>query len=247
MLGLYRLAARKRLMQPKNSTKERFGWRRVPCAEAEVRLWLVNVGVDPAALLKTSLPLSQDEIARANRFHHPEDRARFMLTRAALRHLLAEATGREAHTLAFSAGPHGKPALVGDEELQFNASHSGALALVGISSRRPIGVDIELMRANIGELALAATFFGDDEHRFLESLEGPARLEAFHRIWTCKEAVLKAFGLGVTAYLKDFSVCLKPAGIDIEPAPGCFKPELATVRAAAVDVPPGYAAAYALA
>jgi 4'-phosphopantetheinyl transferase len=80
------------------------------------------------------------------------------------------------------------------------------------------------------------------------NLEGPARLEAFHRIWTCKEAVLKAFGVGITAYLKDFRVRLKqPAGIAIEPAQGCFAPELAAVRAAGVEAPAGYAAAYALA
>jgi 4'-phosphopantetheinyl transferase len=234
-------------MEPVEHTRERFGWRRAPCADAEVRLWLVDVGADPAALPQTSLPLSQDEIDRANRFHHPEDRARFMLTRAALRHLLAEATGRAAQTLAFCAGAHGKPALVGDEALQFNASHSGALALIGVSSRRPIGVDIELMREAIDELRLARTFFRDDEHNFLAGLAGEGRLEAFYRIWTAKEAVLKAFGVGITAYLKDFRVRLKPAGIDIEPAPGCFKPELAAVGAASVETPAGYAAAYALA
>jgi len=233
-------------MQPAEHLNERFGWRRAPCADAEVRLWLVDVGADPAALPGTSLPLSPDEIERADRLHHPEDRARFMLTRAALRHLLAEATGREAQTLAFCAGHYGKPALVGDD-LQFNASHSGALALIGISARRPIGVDIEQMRGAIDELRLAKTFFREDEHNFIAGLAGGRRLEAFYRIWTAKEAVLKAFGFGVTAYLKDFRVRLNPAGIDIEPAPGCFKPELAAVRAASVEAPAGYAAAYALA
>lgn len=233
-------------MQSAEHLNERFGWRRAPCADAEVSLWLVDVGADPAALPATTLALSPDEIERADRFHHPEDRARFMLTRAALRHLLAEATGREAQTLAFCAGHYGKPALVGDD-LQFNASHSGALALIGISARRPIGVDIEQMRGAIDELRLAKTFFREDEHNFLAGLAGGRRLEAFYRIWTAKEAVLKAFGFGVTAYLKDFRVRLNPAGIDIEPAPGCFKPELAAVRAASVEAPAGYAAAYALA
>ena len=75
-------------MQIVQHVNERFGWRRVACADPEVRLWLVDVGSDPADLPATSLPLSHDEIERANRFHHAEDRARFMLTRAALRHLL---------------------------------------------------------------------------------------------------------------------------------------------------------------
>ncbi len=170
-----------------------------------------------------------------------------MLTRAALRRLLAEATGRPAETLAFSQGPHGKPALAGGEALHFNASHSGALALIGISARRPIGVDIELMRENIDELRLAETFFCYAEHAFLERLEGPARRRAFYRIWTVKEAVLKAFGVGVTTSLKDFRVDLKADGLGIEPTPGCFNLELGAAVADGVEAPAGYAAAYALA
>ncbi len=234
-------------MQPAQFTEDRFGWRRVPCPDPEVRLWLVDVAGDPAALPRAALTLSQDEIDRANRFYRAEDRARFMLARSALRHLLAEATGRQPQTLAFSLGPFGKPSLVGDADLNFNLSHSGAFALIGISARRPIGVDIELMRGNIDELALAEAFFCDGEHRFLAGLEGPPQLEAFYRIWTSKEAVLKAFGVGITTYLKDFRVRLKPAGLDIEPAQGCFTPALAAVRAAGVTAPTGYAAAYALA
>ena len=126
-------------------------------------------------------------------------------------------------------------------------SHSGALALIGISQRRPIGVDIELMRENIEELTLARDFFCGDEHHFLTTLEGAARLEAFYRIWTGKEAVLKAFGVRGHGLSQGFPRALNPAGIDIEPEPGCFTPELAEVRAASVEMPDGYAAAYVLA
>jgi 4'-phosphopantetheinyl transferase len=227
--------------------RNRFGWRRLAVRDAEIKLWLVDVDQKSAALVSDMTPLSGDEIDRANRFLRAEDRARFMLTRAALRRLLAEETGASPETLAFTLGPFGKPALAGAEALHFSVSHSGALALIGMSSNRLIGVDIELMRENIDELALAQSFFCADEHRFLEGLKGAAQLEAFYRIWTCKEAVLKAFGVGITAHLKDFQVELAPAGPSIRPQRNCFTPALARVQVQSIDVPNAYAATLALA
>lgn len=232
-------------MQRKESSLERFGLQRIAIPDPTVELWLVDAG-RTALLSESALILSSDEIDRANRFYRAEDRARFMLTRAALRRLLAEASGLAPQHLAFSLGPFGKPILIGRDDLHFNVSHSSALALIGLSSTRPIGVDIELMRENIDELALAEAFFCDDEHRFIEKLQGAAQLEAFYKIWTCKEAVLKAFGVGITAYLKDFLVQLSPGRLDIRPQRNCFTPALAHVRVESLKVPAEYAAALAL-
>lgn len=227
-------------------TRHRFGFRQVAVRDAAAKLWLVDID-EKSALESDVTPLSGDEIDRANRFLRAEDRARFMLTRAALRHLLAEETGASPEKLVFTVGPFGKPALAGAETLHFSVSHSGALALIGMSLSRLIGVDIELMRENIDELALAQSFFCAEEHRFLEGLEGAVQLEAFYRIWTCKEAVLKAFGVGITAHLKDFQVELAPAGPSIRPQPNCFTPALAHVQVQSIDVPDAYAATFALA
>lgn len=221
------------------------GLQKIESPDATVELWLVDVG-GSAHLAESALVLSGDEIARANRFYRAEDRARFMLTRAALRRLLADASGRRPEDLAFTIGPFGKPVLAGREDLHFNVSHSSALALIGLSPLRPIGVDIELMRENIDELALAEAFFCEDEHRFLKNLEGAAQLDAFYKIWTCKEAVLKAFGVGITAYLKDFLVELGPQRLDIRPQHNCFTPALAQVRVESLEVPAEYAATIAL-
>jgi 4'-phosphopantetheinyl transferase len=232
-------------MEPGEFTDNRFGWRHIACADSEARLWLVDVRAD-AAPPDSALALSRDEMDRAERFYREEDRARFMLTRAALRHLLAEATDLAPEKLVFLRGPHGKPSLAGRADLNFNVSHSGARALIGISARRHIGVDIEQTREKIDERALAEAFFCASELRCIESLDGAERRAAFYKIWTCKEAVLKAFGVGISQYIKDFRVRLRPQGVDLEPEPNCFTPALADVRAGLVDVPGGYAAAFAL-
>ncbi|SFK55312.1 4'-phosphopantetheinyl transferase family protein [Methylocapsa palsarum] len=233
----------------------RSGLRRLGVKDRLFALWRVDLEafrLDPNVL-------SADEQDRANRFLRDEDRRRFALTRAALRHLLANATGLTAAKIRFEAGPYGKPYLAesldvqgGGGRLDFNVSHSGAFALIGIARGRAIGVDIEIMRDTIDELQLARGFFSDEEYRSLASLEGAARLRSFYRIWSCKEAVLKSFGAGITERLRDFSVELTAEGFRLHREAGNLEPgraalDLAAVRVEPLEAPQRYSAAFALA
>jgi 4'-phosphopantetheinyl transferase len=214
---------------------------------AGVALWLAGPagpGEVPEHLWNT---LSRGEKDRANRFRRADNRSLFALTRAALRSLMAEATGVAAGKIAFAEGPYGKPSLVGTHGPHFNVAHSGSWALIGFSGSRDIGVDIEFMRAAGGELDLARSFFSSAEYCFLEGLANGMLRSSFYKIWTCKEAVLKAHGAGISQHLKDFSVELTGDGYAIHPEPNCFSPALASVAVQPVEVPEGYAACYALA
>ncbi len=214
---------------------------------AGVALWLAGPAVPggvPEHLWNT---LSRGEKDRANRYRRAEDGALFALTRGTLRCLLSEATGAPAGKIAFAEGPYGKPCLIGTRGPHFNVSHSGCWALIGFSDSRDIGVDIEFMRAAGGELDLARSFFSTAEYRSLEGLANGTLLRSFYKIWTCKEAVLKAHGAGITKYLKDFSVELTGYGYAIHPEPDCFSSSLASVAVHPVEVPEGYAGCYALA
>jgi 4'-phosphopantetheinyl transferase len=191
--------------------------------------------------------LSDDEMDRANQLFHARDRNLFAMTRAVLRTLLSEATSVPAASIMFAEGPYGKPCLAGIAGPQFNVSHSGSWALIGLSDSRPIGVDIEFERNAGGELDLARTFFSDAEYRALEGLEGGALLQSFYKIWTCKEAVLKALGAGISEHLKAFSVEWTGGRYAIVAEHKCSLPLLASVVANPVEVPGGYAGCYALA
>lgn len=223
---------------------ESLGLRRLACSAPGLALWLVE-GADRAAV--GAEVCSAEEKARADRFLRAEDRNRFLRTRAALRHLLAEAMAAPAKDIRFETGPNGKPFLASALAPHFNASHSGGLGLIGISAHDPIGVDVELIRGDINELELARGFFCPREHHFLAGLQGESRLRAFYRIWTCKEAVLKAFGVGIAINLKDFSVELTSGGVKIHPEPRCFTPALGQILVEPITVPAGYAAVFALA
>ncbi|HEY8031775.1 MAG TPA: 4'-phosphopantetheinyl transferase superfamily protein [Methylocella sp.] len=214
---------------------------------AGVELWLAGPagpGGTPEHLWNILSPGEKD---RANRFRRAEDRALFALTRGTLRQLLSEETDTRPDEIVFAEGPYGKPCLVGLQGPQFNVSHSGCWALIGFSGSRAIGVDIEFMRAAGDELDLARSFFSAAEHGSLEGLANGMLLSSFYKIWTCKEAVLKAYGAGISAHLKDFSVELTKDGYAIHPEPNSFLPALAAVTVQAVEVPDGYAGCYALA
>ena len=214
-------------------------------ASEGVVIWLAG----PAGTAAVPEPLwnrlSLDERNRANRFFHDRDRNLFAMTRAVLRSLLSEAASVPANQILFTEGPHGKPSLLGTKGPQFNVSHSGSWALIGLSDFRPIGVDIELTRNSGDELDLARSFFSDAEYRALERLEEGSRLQSFYKIWTCKEAVLKALGAGISAHLKDFSV--KWTDDQYAIIPECSLPLPASIAAYPVDVPMGYTGCYALA
>jgi 4'-phosphopantetheinyl transferase len=218
----------------------------LPCS-AGVVLWLAgpaDPGGVPPHLWNTLLAAERE---RAKRFINAPDRILFAMTRAVLRTLLSEATSVPADQILFAEEPFGKPRLAGISGPHFNVSHSGSWALIGVSDRRPIGVDIELMRRAGGELELARSFFSDAEYHALEGLDNSELLQAFYKIWTCKEAVLKALGAGISEHLKDFSVELMSDRYAIHAEPNCFLPALASVVANPVEVPRGYAGCYALA
>jgi len=73
-------------------------------------------------------------------------------------------------------------------------SHSAGHALWAASSlHEQIGVDLERIR-RIDELALAELIAHDEEKQLLRALQGQDRSRFFFRLWTLKEALVKAVG-----------------------------------------------------
>lgn len=99
--------------------------------------------------------------------------------------------------------PGGKPAFPGNGEIFFNLSHSGKYAGLAYGKRN-LGLDMESVKR--ADLRVAKRFFRKEEYEYLASLEDGAGADAFCRIWTGKEAVLKAAGKGISASLDGFSV-----------------------------------------
>lgn len=231
-----------------------------PLVPGEVHVWRLDLGPDVAVPAEPGI-LSGDERARAARFHRPADRAQSITSRAALRELLAGYIGSAPAALRFTPGPHGKPALerkFAAAAPGFNVAHSGRLVLLAFSAC-DVGVDVEEVRTGVEVEALARRFFSANEADALAAAPPSERDRVFFRIWTRKEAFLKAYGTGLSSALTAFTTTTLsgaplasirttgglPAGFlsDLEPADG-YAGAVVTVRPARVvtrDWPEGRA------
>lgn len=175
----------------------------------EAQLRLIDLRQATAAEASLRCFLSPDEIDRAGRFHRAADRSRFVTTRGWLRVILARAVASAPERLRFSFGARGKPRLAGAFEeagLNFNVSHSGDYALIGLAVGQAIGVDIEQVRPMPDFESIAAGYFSASETRAIGALPDEDRLRGFFRCWTRKEAFMKATGEGMGIALDAFSV-----------------------------------------
>jgi 4'-phosphopantetheinyl transferase len=166
-----------------------------------VLVWRATTDRPPLSLSRLGEMLSPDEIVRAGHFKFPQHRHRFIAVHAILRMMLAPLVDAPPHEIELSRGPQGKPQL-GNAQfgtgLRFNISHSGDVALFAFALEREVGVDVEVLRTIDDAAQLARRFFSPDEAAQLEREPASNRSAAFLRLWTCKEACVKAFGAGLT-------------------------------------------------
>lgn len=209
---------------------------------ADVEVWHVplEIATSPA---ETPF-LDESERARAMRYRQPADRVRFATTRSVLRVLLASYMRINPDWLTFVATARGRPELAGAAggAVSFNVSHAGDHALIAVSRRRRVGIDIERLDRTIDWRELATLVCTDSERGALEGAAAEQQAVLFFRCWTAKESLLKALGLGITEGLQALSFDLK-----LDEAEGACahvtRAEFADARALAcrwLDDVPGY-------
>jgi 4'-phosphopantetheinyl transferase len=152
--------------------------------------------------------LSNSEQARANRFYNPLLGKRWSYFHASLREILACYANQPPKALSFHTGHQGKPALTGFPFLHFNLSHSHDRALFAVTQDAPIGIDIELRKESKGLLDLTQNYFSKLEQMSINTLPNTCHTAAFYDVWTRKEAILKASGLGLGLPLNTFDTPL---------------------------------------
>ena len=122
-----------------------------------------------------------------------------MHARGLLRYLLGHYLARDPQGLDFITNDYGKPALSTADRLQFNVSHCQDHILIGLTLRVPVGVDLERIRPLPNWYALAAHCCSAQELNWLAGRPANDQERDFFRLWTAKEAVLKALGTGLAS------------------------------------------------
>lgn len=166
--------------------------------DAPFPIWLLTTPrMHAASLLQL---LSDEERARADRFHTDFLRNRYIAAHGGLRLLIERQFGIAAADQRFSCNALGKPSLLGRNEVRSNISYSGPYALVGLSGGGEIGVDIEAVRPIADAAELAALYYTPAERSALRhDLDGAKSFdEGFLRLWVRKEACVKALGQGLS-------------------------------------------------
>lgn len=153
--------------------------------------------------------LDAAERQRAGRFRHDVDRRRFVLCRAAARSILCSSLPCQNRQLVLRAAKHGKPfAAVGGRKsaVGFNVSHSGQHGLIALARDAQLGVDVEerVPRGNLDILIDAV--LGPNERAEVMAVTGARKLRLFLDLWTMKEALSKAHGMGLSMDVSGFEV-----------------------------------------
>jgi 4'-phosphopantetheinyl transferase len=141
--------------------------------------------------------LSDEERARAQRYARDEDSRRHILGRALVRIRIGRLRDIDPGDVRIIQTEQAKPFVEGGPA--FNISHSGDAVLVALAIGGRLGIDVEMVRPLSDLVGLATTSFARDELDTLTAAAPENRVRQFFRIWTRKEAMLKALGSGIPA------------------------------------------------
>jgi 4'-phosphopantetheinyl transferase len=213
---------------------------------ADVHVWRASLDQPADVIAKLASLLSSDECQRAERFHRPTDRQRFIAGRGILRKIISAYLALAPDEVRFVYNEYGKPFISDDQNrgaLSFNLSHSNGIALYAVVCGHRVGIDVEYMREDFATIEIAERFFSKDEFEALKAAPVDRRTEAFFNCWSRKEAYIKAIGMGVSYPLDGFTVSLA-----LNAAPELLKVNADATEAArwkmfGMDVAKGYAAA----
>ena len=137
-------------------------------------------------------------------------------------HLLAEQLHSPVSALSFAQHEQGKPFLT-SHSLHFNHSHSQQYYALAMSERvKDIGVDVEELDRHVRFDALAQHAFHPEEYQTWQESQDK---EYWFRVWTTKEAILKASGLGIRLDLNSLNTQVHPeqnGGMCTHPLLGTF-------------------------
>lgn len=175
----------------------------------EIHVWWARLDVPRAVAIGLEKSLSPEEIKTASRKYFERDKRDFIAAHGILRELLGHYTNTLPEAIRFEKGKNGKPFLNRHSHgmnIRFNMTHSGEYAMYSFCPGRETGIDIEQVKREITYAQIAERFYSQKEIELLTSVPEQERVSLFFKIWTRKEAFIKATGDGVSFPLDKMEV-----------------------------------------
>jgi 4'-phosphopantetheinyl transferase len=142
--------------------------------------------------------LSGAEREHLDTISEPDARTAHAIGRATMRLLGAQASGRRSESLTIATSEAGKPQFTDLEGLNVSVAHSGRVVVVAACPSAAVGVDIEPVLTTADDpRRLAGRLFADSEVASFQDLPDADVAAWFSTVWTIKEAVGKALGVGL--------------------------------------------------
>lgn len=172
----------------------------------EIRLHFHDLDAELIPEAEVLRTLSPSERVRASRFRDPRHGRHFRNRRYILRSILADEMACFPWEIDFAFGDRGKPEVMGGPA--FSCSHSDQWLLIGMAPHGRLGVDVEVPRPSADYASVARHMLAAEEVSALAGVPDEAHDAAFLRVWTRKEAFIKALGEGLSLSLRDFVVAV---------------------------------------
>lgn len=154
------------------------------------------MALSPEAQKRLAAVLDDGERRKSQIFKLPLLRDRFVAVRGLLRLTLAGYLDADPASLRFETGEYGKPRLLSGS-LHFNLSHSEDRLLIAVADFPDVGIDIETIKPRGSLDALAERCFSERELAQWRQVAEDQQIAGFYRLWTKKEAFVKAIGRGL--------------------------------------------------
>jgi 4'-phosphopantetheinyl transferase len=165
-----------------------------------IDVWQVDINEHLPHIDKLRDVLTPGEITRANKYLRSTNRDKFIISRGSLRHILSGYLKCPPFDISFKLTESNKPEIDCQpaSKLHFNLSDSADKVLIAIAAS-PVGIDVELINPKFSYHAILHNNFSLHEAAYINLDENFKR---FFLLWTRKEAILKATGIGLTDNLK---------------------------------------------
>ncbi len=170
--------------------------------------------------------LSPEELQRSQKFLNSRDAQRYIAAHGVLRHILSRYAPISPQEWKFKTNHYGKPVLRADTrspDLYFSLSYTDKYFACAISHEPVIGLDLEKITPTEDLVNQIQRYCSPEEQQILKSLTVHQRQRQFFKLWTLKEAFVKARGIGLVYPIRalsfdlsdELSICVS---VDDEPA-----------------------------
>jgi 4'-phosphopantetheinyl transferase len=153
--------------------------------------------------------LDNDELVRAGHFVFERHQRQYIAAHALKRLMLTAVGGLAPQAWTFETAASGKPRVGPAGGPHFNLSHCDGLVACAASNELELGIDVEPLDRE-APLEIAKGHFTPMEQGWIAATPRPEQGVAFWRVWTLKEAFIKATGRGLGQPLQGFSVAFEP-------------------------------------